>query len=197
MLQEAFLTHQWCTLWSQLRTPPVGWPSPVASPPSLAAGTRPGLRAPAGPPSWLRIGRSEEKVWEVICREAQERLDPVQIDTHSPRIQLLFHRHHRKVTLACTHVLGTAASFKHVHLLGGELPSAPEVHLSWASGHHSNRGVSHCTQPTVQPRQQISYVHILQSLKWKLWKLASTTYFGFFIAKFSRATRSSSSLTEN
>lgn len=52
------------------------------------------------------------------------------VDTHRPCVQLLFHCHHCKVTLACTHVLGAAASFKSVYLLGGELPSPPEVHLS-------------------------------------------------------------------
>lgn len=98
-------------------------------------------------------------------------------------------------------MLGTATSFKHVHFLGGELPTAPEVHLPWACGYHSNRSVSHCTQPMVQPGQQISYcIHskILQGIfKTENMKQVLTTYFGFFIAEFSRATRSSCSLTQN
>lgn len=98
------------------------------------------------------------------------------IDTHSPGIQLLFHSHHCEVTLPCTHMLGTAASFKCVNFLGGELPSAPGVHLPWACGHHSNRGVSHCAQSMVQPRQQISYIlqnitlgTIHRLLQWRIW----------------------------
>lgn len=63
--QEVFLTHQWRRRWSRPRTPPVGWPSPVASPPFLAADTRPDLHAPAGPPSWLRLAHSEVKVQKV------------------------------------------------------------------------------------------------------------------------------------
>lgn len=51
------------------------------------------------------------------------------LSTHGPGVKLLLHRHHRKVTLACTHVLRTAATFKHVHFLGGVLAATPEVHL--------------------------------------------------------------------
>lgn len=51
------------------------------------------------------------------------------LSTHGPGVKLLLHCHHRKVTLACTHVLRSAATFKHVHFLGGVLAATPEVHL--------------------------------------------------------------------
>lgn len=63
-------------------------------------------------------------------KKEQEQLDDsVQVATHGPRVKLLLHRHHGKVALACTHVLGTAATFKHVHFLGGVLATTPKVQL--------------------------------------------------------------------
>lgn len=42
--------------------PPVGLPCPEAYPPSSAAGTRPGRRAPAVPPSWHHLEHSEQGI---------------------------------------------------------------------------------------------------------------------------------------
>lgn len=69
------------------------------------------------------------------------------VDTHGPRVQLLFHRHHGEVTLPGAHVLGAAASFEHVHFLRRELAAAPEIHIPGARGHHGDGGVGHGAQP--------------------------------------------------
>lgn len=69
------------------------------------------------------------------------------VDTHGPRVQLLFHRHHGEVALPSTHVLGAAASFEHVHFLRGELAAAPEIHIPGTRGYHGDGGVGHSAQP--------------------------------------------------
>lgn len=150
-------THRWHRQWSQTHTPPVEWPSPEASPLSLAAGTTPGHRVPAGPPSWLHSGHSadrDEEAYAAWSTWSGVLLNHWWSVTHSPRVQLLFHRHHCKVTFSRTHMLGAGASFKRVQFLGGEFASTPEVHIPGPCGHHGNRGLRRCTQSVAWPEQK-------------------------------------------
>lgn len=57
---NAFLTHPLHRQWSRPHMQPAGLPSPEASPPSSAAGTTPGPRAPAGPPFLLLLAHPKK-----------------------------------------------------------------------------------------------------------------------------------------
>lgn len=75
---------------------------------------------------------------------------------YSPRVQLFLYGNDGKVRFSGAHVLRAAAALKHVQLLRGELPPAPEIHLSRARGHYGNRRLCRCAQPRRNEKERVT-----------------------------------------
>lgn len=160
----------------------------------------PGRRDPADPPSWLLPEHSTDKhkTHESTCSLGAslftlQNFPIVQQQEHaySPRVQLFLYGNDGKVRFSGAHVLRAAAALKHVQLLRGELPPAPEIHLPRACGHYGNRRLCRCAQPRRNEKENVTGLTRCRNTGEDRW---SCTHLGFFMAEFSAATLSSSSL---